>query len=337
MSRPGLCLVLTAGLAAGVAAQQQPQFRSGLTTVAVPVTVIDAYGYIVKNLEQDAFTLYDEGKIQPITNFTTDDAPMNAVVLIDTSVSMTAGLELARYAAEQFVLRLWPGDRARVGTFNEKLTLSPRFTRDRDELLREIRGGQHIGNPTRLLDAVDNAVSALMPEQGRKMILLLSDGCDTASRKTWAPVRDRLREESIMLYTVEVPSRVNIRPDYAKKRSWTCEELERQYLKAETIADVIRFNDWRRNQKPSFVMNTMTQDTGGTRIRLTAGDDANALFTQLLEEIHHLYLLGFVPKTLDGEYHKLKVTVKDKKMLVRARGIYFAAPPDRPGGGEARR
>ena len=64
MSREGLCLVLIAGLAAGVAAQQ-PQFRSGLTTVAVPVTVIDRYGYIVKGLEQDAFTLYDEGKVQP--------------------------------------------------------------------------------------------------------------------------------------------------------------------------------------------------------------------------------------------------------------------------------
>ncbi|HET9369453.1 MAG TPA: VWA domain-containing protein [Vicinamibacterales bacterium] len=336
MSREGLCLVLIAGLVAGVAAQQ-PQFRSGLTTVAVPVTVIDRYGYIVKGLEQDAFTLYDEGKVQPITNFTTDDAPLNAVVLIDTSASMTAGLELARYAAEQFVLRLWPGDRAKIGTFNEILTLSERFSRDRDELLRYIRGGQHVGNPTRVLDAVDNAISTLVPEQGRKMILLLTDGCDTASRKTWAPVRDRLREESIMLYTVEVPSTVKIRPDYAKKRSWTCEELERQYLKAETIADIIRFNDWRRNQKPALVLNTMTQDTGGSRIHLRAGDDANSMFTQLLEEIHHLYLLGFVPKILDGEYHRLKVTVKDKSMLVRARGMYHAAPPDRPNGGDTGR
>ena len=83
-----------AGLAAGVAAQQ-PQFRSGLTTVAVPVTVIDTYGFIVKTLEQDAFTLYDEGKVQTIDQLHDDDAPMNAVVLIDTSASMTAGLELA--------------------------------------------------------------------------------------------------------------------------------------------------------------------------------------------------------------------------------------------------
>ena len=66
-------------------------------------------------------------------------------------------------------------------------------------------------------------------------------------------------------------------------------------------------------------------------------DDANSMFTQLLEEIHHLYLLGFVPKALDGEYHRLKVTVNDKSMLVRARGMYHAAPPDRPNGGDTKR
>ena len=148
------------------------------------------------------------------------------------------------------MLRLWPGDRAKIGTFNEILTLSERFSRDRDELLRYIRGGQHIGNPTRMLDAVDNAISALMPEQGRKMILLLTDGCDTASRKTWAPVRDRLREESILLYTVEVPSRVNIRPTTRRNDPGPAKSSSGSTLKAETIADVIRFNDWRRNQEP---------------------------------------------------------------------------------------
>jgi VWFA-related protein len=239
---------------------------------------------------------------------------------------MTVGLDLARHAAEQFVLRLGPGDRARVGSFSDKLAFSGGLTADRDELLRHIRQGLQIGNPTRLFDAFDEAVRALASEPGRRVILLLSDGCDTASDRLWTEVRDRVRAEGVVLYTVEVRSPMRILPEFQRKRGWTCAELESQFMKAPTVGDLLRMNDPRRDQSGGYVLNELTLDTGGSRIRLLPTDDANATFTQMMDELHHIYLIGFSPPVLDGEYHELQVRVADRSLFVRARRGYTAAP-----------
>src|SRR5512134_3569223 len=90
-------------------APQQPVFRGGLTTVAVPTAVFDEEGGIVTHLTRDDFLLFDNGRPQEITNFTSGLQPVTAVALVDTSASMATVLDLARSAAEQFVIRLWPG------------------------------------------------------------------------------------------------------------------------------------------------------------------------------------------------------------------------------------
>jgi hypothetical protein len=110
------------------------------------------------------------------------------VGLIDMSASMTMAIERAQFIVEQFVVRMRPGDRARVGGFSDRLMLSRAFTQDRDALLDAVRTELQIGNPTRLLDAVDNAVSVLTPEAGRRVIVLVTDGCDTASTVGWGRV-----------------------------------------------------------------------------------------------------------------------------------------------------
>jgi VWFA-related protein len=164
------------------AQRQEPVFRSGVRTVAIYATVLDEYGDLVRHLSADDFDVRDDGRRQDLTVFAEGFQPITAVVLVDTSQSMTPSLELAQSAAEQFVVRLMPGDTARVGNFSDRIVTSEPFTGDRDVLLRVVRGDLHIGKPTRLWEAIDQAIGALAPLGGRRVIFVATDGADTYSR-----------------------------------------------------------------------------------------------------------------------------------------------------------
>src|SRR5439155_6485238 len=102
-------------------------------------TVMDGAGRLVPDLEEKDFEIHDETKKQDITVFRTDVQPISVVIMLDTSGSMTANLDLLKNAAEKFVIRLLPDDRARIGSFSDKIVLSPRLTGNRDELVRYLR------------------------------------------------------------------------------------------------------------------------------------------------------------------------------------------------------
>ena len=134
---------------------QQPTFRSGTQTVPLYVTVTDAQGRLVPDLAKEDFQVLDNTKPQEITLFDNAVRPITAVVMLDTSGSMTMNLELVKQAAEQFVIRLLPDDKAKVGAFNDKIEFAnATFTSDRDELAASIKE-LDFGNATRLWDAVD--------------------------------------------------------------------------------------------------------------------------------------------------------------------------------------
>src|SRR5687767_15665553 len=142
--------VITALAGTVVLTQQpdQPVFRSTVRTVPIYATVVDASGRLVPSLERTDFSVLDNGKPAEISLFSNESQPFTAVVMLDTSASMTANLKLLNRAAEQFLLRLLPVDRAQVGAFNDKIQLSGTFTNDRDELIGSLND-LYFGNPTR--------------------------------------------------------------------------------------------------------------------------------------------------------------------------------------------
>src|SRR5688572_16829112 len=155
--RAGAAAALGFAVLATVTAQQQapeqPLFRSSIRTVSIFATVLDANGRIVPDLQRDDFVVLEDGKPVDITLFSNESQPFTAVVMLDQSASMTANLELLNQAAEQFVMRLLPVDRARVGAFSDKIQMSDAFTNDRDSLISDLKDLQ-FGNPTRLNDAI---------------------------------------------------------------------------------------------------------------------------------------------------------------------------------------
>ena len=118
-----LGLVLAAGLVvAPILAQdvQTPTFRAGTKTVSLYATVTEG-GRLVPGLSREDFEILDDGKPQAVTVFSAEILPITVVVMLDTSGSMTSNIETLKAGAEQFFLRLFKGDRARLGAFNDKI------------------------------------------------------------------------------------------------------------------------------------------------------------------------------------------------------------------------
>jgi hypothetical protein len=102
-------------LATGALFGQQATFKAGTSIVPVLTTVTDTQGRLVPNLEQDEFTILDNGKPQAITLFQNETQPFTVVVMLDFSFSMTTNLDLLKQATEQFILRMLPADKDRSG------------------------------------------------------------------------------------------------------------------------------------------------------------------------------------------------------------------------------
>src|SRR4029450_11549403 len=90
------------------------QIKVSTQTVPLYVTVIDTAKRLVPDLTRDDFEIYDNGKLQTLTNFDNQVTPINVVVMLDTSGSMTLALDLVKQAAEEFLIRLLPEDRGKV-------------------------------------------------------------------------------------------------------------------------------------------------------------------------------------------------------------------------------
>src|SRR5580704_18418733 len=185
MLRPGSGMALSSGMALIVATavtaasqQQPPVFRGGTLTVPLYATVTDATGRLVPDLVKEDFEILDNNKSQTVTQFVNDVQFIKVVVMLDESGSMVNNIARVKDGAEQFLLRLLPGDRARIGSFEDKIIVSPEFTSDRNELIRFLKEELQYGNGTRLWDAVDLSMSALSALDGRRVVLVFTDGGD---------------------------------------------------------------------------------------------------------------------------------------------------------------
>src|SRR5262245_22620678 len=169
-----------ASLGAMAIAAQQPTFRSGTEVVSLFVTVADAQKRLVPDLTKDDFEVLDNDKPQELISFENVVQPITVITMLDTSGSMTNSLDLLKEAAGQFLIRLLPDGKARVGAFNDKIQLSGRFTNNRDELVSEAKNID-FGNGTRLWDAIAVSLDELRGIEGRRVVLVFTDGDDMYS------------------------------------------------------------------------------------------------------------------------------------------------------------
>jgi Ca-activated chloride channel family protein len=236
----------------------------------------------------------DNEKPQEIQLFENEVQPVTVVVMLDTSASMMGNMELLKHASEQFVLRLLPKDKGMVGSFNDKIQFLPKgFTGNRDELVKSLDLLDY-GNPTRLFDAIHESIARLKSAEGRRVVLVFTDGDDTDSSIGANPVLEEARNDEVMIYAVGFHS------DY--------------------------FNGSRQvHTKPDSSLKRFADETGGGYFELDKSSDLAPTFTRVASELHSQYVLGFTPALLDGRIHRVLVHVKRPGLMVRARKSYLAS------------
>ena len=196
-----------------MSARQAP-FKSGARTVALYATVTGPDGRLVPDLNRDDFEIYDNGKLQSITVFANDVQPITIVVMLDRSGSMKANNRLVEAAGEAFVERLLPADKARIGSFAARIQVDPRdFTSDKDELVRILRTELQPDGPTPLWNALNVGMTSLLRQEGRRVVLVFTDGVDMPMNFSTHNVslRDamkRAQEEDVMVYAIGLEGHV---------------------------------------------------------------------------------------------------------------------------------
>jgi VWFA-related protein len=288
-------MAVAAALSAALAAQQPqgPVFKAGTSVVSLFVTVADAQKRLVPDLTKDDFEVYDNDKSQSISYFDNSIHPITVVVMLDTSGSMTLTIDLLKRAAEQFLIRLLPDDKAKVGAFNDKIQIGAKFSNNRDQLISEVRDLDY-GNGTLLWDALGASLDELKNIDGRRVVVVFTDGDDQGSRKYGlGKVIERARGEDVMIYAIG---------------------LESNYFNGQRMV----------RSKPDSGLRKIADETGGGYFELTKAAELASTFTKVAAELHSQYVIGFAPTQLDNRVHKLLVKVKPPGLTARARRSYVA-------------
>ena len=305
------CAIVALGLALS---GQQPTFKSGARNVAVYTTVTDEDGRLVTDLTREDFEVYDNGKLQPITLFASDIQPITLVMMLDRSGSMKENFSLVEQAAEAFVRRLLPEDKVRIGSFAARIQIDPEdFTNDYEKLIGVLRSELQPAGPTPLWNAVNAAMTALGSQDGRRVVLVFTDGVDEpmnfkGNNVSHKDAQKRAQEEDVMVYAVGLESLVPYGGRRAPLPGRGGLGMERRMIL----------------QKPDEGLAKIAAETGGGYFELTRAEDLRKTFSRVADELHRQYALAFEPTKLDGKSHKLEVRLKRSGMKARARKNYIA-------------
>ena len=308
-------------------AQSQPSFRAGTSLVPIYVTVTDEQGRLVPDLKAEDFEVRDNGRRKPLSFFTSDIQPFSTVVMLDRSGSMADNFALIRDAASEFVGQMLPDDRARIGSFADEIRIEPQdFTGERTELFNILQDRLQEPGPSPVWTAVDRSITALLPREGRRVVLVFTDGYDDPGHRqvktTLEDVRRRVRVNGIMIYAI------GFAVTTSRSSSWM---MPRGPLGGG--GGQIPYSQGgskRRVQKPHGGLKTLAEESGGGYFELDETEDLKGTFIRVAEELHRQYLLAIATDQLDGTTHELEVKVKRRGMEARARKTYVANDIRRP-------
>jgi len=321
MTSRALIATIVAALSSVAPHGQEAVYKAGNRTVAVYATVTGPDGRLVPDLTREAFAIDDNGKRQDITLFANTIQPITAVVLLDRSGSMRANFRLVERAAARFVEALGPDDRVRIGSFSNRIQLDPReFTSDHGELFTILRSELQPEGPTPLWNAIYVGITALLRQQGRRVILVFTDGIDSpfgASNNSLRDVMRRAEEEDVMVYAIGLaPAGGGAGPGGPRGPSRPGGPRGGPGRSPLRLAPLV--------VQPDPGLPKIAAATGGGYFELTSANDLAATFARVADELHHQYALGFTPSLLDGKMHSLEVQMNGPGMKARARTSYLA-------------
>jgi len=356
-----LLLIYVSILVVNVSAQDDDEvIRVDTQIIDVPVVVTDKDGKPILNLKKSNFVVYEDGKMQELTDFSATAAPFEVALLLDTSGSTRQDLALIKRAADNFIASLRPGDRVAVIAYKTERTETEAYavsevlsnlTDDRAKLKSALDKAQN-SNSTPYYDSLLQVVEKVFGEKpqdefrGRRALVALTDGVDSVSVGDFEEVREKFNESGIVSFFIQINTRDYFEENllgecHSEIRRFSPAQISRYYRlfpktsNMEKTSDFCKLGDFERldiskrlYELAEKEMDELARNSGGKVFPVEDLSGARAAFKKVADEIGTKYSLGYYSSNekRDGKFRKIKVELKGipAGATVRAREGYTA-------------
>lgn len=308
---------------------QDEPVRLRAEEVLLNVTVMDAYGHQATELTKNEFIVAEDGQRQDIASFLISSVPVNVVLMLDASGSVVSEINSLRDAAMHFVNQLGPEDRVSVIEFHTNVELIQDWTAKADDVrhalswrfkpgMVQTKQGSFTYGSTALYDAVFSAADEQLAKvEGRKAIILLTDGDDTSSKVTYEQALTAIVKSGSVVYVV------------SKARAFI-KDLDRYRGTAGRVfgggiaqqADLYAG----RFERAERLMTDLAGRTGGRIFSPLQDKEMKDVYGQVARELKNQYIITYIPKNLehDGRLRRVKVFLVRPGYSARTREAYYA-------------
>ncbi|MBI4478513.1 MAG: VWA domain-containing protein [Acidobacteria bacterium] len=337
-----------------LADDQQPTFQVEIEVVTVPVTVTDAEGEFVTDLNPSDFRLRDNGKDQKIEGFEQSWEPISMVVVVETSSRIQSQLaEVGRTGILFTQLILGESGEAAVITFDREIKLAQDFTENADLVEGALKNLKSGGDDVRLSDALTRAMFLLQrrPKERRKVIVVLSEARDNGSSNTPGFVLRSAQQLGISIYTVSLsslksmfarpgsqagsspfPPGVAARPTPSNAPPIPSTQTNIGAANLDMLPIIEELVSYTKGVLGGNPLTFFAQGTGAVEFS-GGGDDVEQALGRIGRELRNQYLLTYRPNNLDAPaFHGIQVILSRPGLRVRTRPGYMYAGPHRAGG-----
>lgn len=309
--------------------------------VTMPVSVLDREGRFVSGLRQQDFRIFENGSEQKIDLFQTVEQPFTVILMLDVSPSTQWQIEDIQNAAITFIDQLRPDDRVEVVAFDEHVQVLCRPTNDRYMLQRAIRRA-NFGDGTSLYEAVDHVLNRELSQiQGRKAVVLFTDGVDTTSRRADFPSTVAEAEESeALIYPIRFDTSRDMigggypgggYPPMGRSNRITIADILAGVINGGQVPNVTypgrggAGNTRGEYETGKRYLETLAQNSGGRKFEADSLTNLDAAFSGIAEELRRQYSLGYYPDKPGqaGERRQITIRVNRPGLAVRAKNSYI--------------
>lgn len=314
--------------------------------VTIPVTVLDRDGRFVSGLQKQNFQIFEDGIQQQVEYFASLETPFTVVLLLDVSASTQFKIEEIQNAAITFVNQLRQNDRVAVISFDEKIHVLAEATNNR-AVLRDAILQAKFGGGTSLYEAVDFAINKqLRSIQGRKAVVLFTDGVDTTSKRaTYQTTVKEAEELDAMVYPIRYDTSSDMNSGMGGGGTSNPPQNRRrggggwgQIIGAILTGGSINIGggvggsskeDYEKAQK---YLQDLAQASGGRHFEASSTYNLDSAFAGIAEELRRQYSIGYYPEKVGqpGQRKQIKVRVDKTNAVVRAKNSYIVGGTSSP-------
>jgi len=305
--------------------------------VTMPVSVLDRDGRFVSGLGQQDFKIFENGVEQKLEYFQSVEQPFTVVLLLDVSPSTQWKIDQIQDAAIAFIDQLRQDDRVIVISFDEHVHVMSRPTNNRAELRNAIRQTE-IGDGTSLYEAVHQVIQQQLNRiEGRKAVVLFTDGVDTTSRRAnFQSTTQEVEEADALFYTIrydtssDMNGGIQFPPPMRRRGGWG--NIAGIILGGGTFPSGGGGAGGSRQEYETGrrYLETLAQNSGGREFEATSLQNLDTAFSGIAEELRRQYSIGYYPDKpgQPGERRQIRVRVMKPNLVVRAKNSYIFGQSD---------